>query len=86
MAAIQRALRDLDFTSQLDSGVASEKTKAALAAFADEEAGASALTLGALAKLAENAATRGGVSPLTGSFDNREAEVVASGRVAVVPL
>ena len=71
LAAIQTALRDLDYSAAPVNGTADAKTKAALAAFAESEGGASALTIGAIASLAERAATRGAGSPLTGSWKGR---------------
>ena len=83
IAAIQAALRSLDFSSEANNGTPSPKLKAALAAFAEAQAGGSAPTLGVLAALAERAAIRGAASPLTGSWKGHYEYPSGSGRTGV---
>lgn len=71
IAAIQTALRDLDYYGATVDGEAGPRTAKALAAFAETEAGGGELTLGMLVTLAERAASRAPASSLTGAWKGR---------------
>ena len=71
VAAIQAALRDLDYYGATIDGAAGPRTAKALTAFSEAEADSGGLTLPLLLTLAEKAATRGAASPLTGAWTGR---------------
>jgi uncharacterized caspase-like protein len=83
IAAVQAALRNVDYSSEADNGSVSPRLKAALAAFAAAQTGAASPTVGVLAALAERAAVRGAGSQLTGSWKGHYEYPSGSGRTGV---
>jgi hypothetical protein len=83
VAAIQAALRSVDYSSEANNGNIGAKLKTALAAFAEAQSGSASLTVGVLSALADRAAIRGAASPLTGSWKGHYEYPSGSGRTGV---